>query len=245
MTTEHPNVNTPPAIPTVPQKPLGLKTAIETLLKKPERVVQEIRCGRPALLTGFIALVSLLCLLAYGVTAGMFSWGDQLWIAPLKIILGVFFSSLICLPSLFIFSCLSGSDAGLAQTGAVLACAIALLALLLVGFAPVAWIFAQSTESIIFMGILHLFLWIIAFRYAMAFIFRAFGLLKSSRKHHLFIWSVVFALVLLQMSATLRPILGTSDRFLQTEKMSFLAHWGNCLETASTTKPASKPLHSP
>ncbi|HBA85792.1 MAG TPA: hypothetical protein DCZ95_17045 [Verrucomicrobia bacterium] len=210
---------------------MGFRGSIESLLKKPERLVCEISRGRAGATASFMGLAALICLAAYGLTAGMFSWGDQLWAAPLKIMLGVFFSALICLPSLFIFSCLSGSEAGLAETGAILAGTLGLLALLLLGFAPVSWIFAQSTDSIVFMGLLHLFVWGIAFRYAMGFLHRAFGLLNSSRKHHLVIWSVVFALVLLQMSTTLRPILGTSDRFLQTEKKSFFTHWGDCLKT--------------
>ncbi|MEZ5305226.1 MAG: hypothetical protein R3F11_31975 [Verrucomicrobiales bacterium] len=36
----------------------------------------------------------------------------------------------------------------------------------------------------------------------------------------------LFALVTIQMTTTLRPILGKSDRFLTTEKKFFLVHWG-------------------
>jgi len=40
----------------------------------------------------------------------------------------------------------------------------------------------------------------------------------------------VFVVVLLQMSTALRPIVGTSDTFLPTEKKFFIGHWFDNLE---------------
>ena len=45
----------------------------------------------------------------YGVVVGKFSGGAQLWIAPAKIAVGTILSILICLPSLYIFTCRAGS----------------------------------------------------------------------------------------------------------------------------------------
>jgi len=36
--------------------------------------------------------------------------------------------------------------------------------------------------------------------------------------------------VALQMTTALRPILGTSDTFLPTEKQFFGTHWADCLK---------------
>ena len=47
----------------------------------------------------------------YGMVVGSFSGGSQMWIAPAKIAIGTILSILICLPSLYIFTCLSGIDA--------------------------------------------------------------------------------------------------------------------------------------
>jgi len=38
-------------------------------------------------------------------------------------------------------------------------------------------------------------------------------------------WSLIFILVGLQMTTTLRPIIGHSDQFLPREKKFFLTHW--------------------
>ncbi len=84
-----------------------------------------------------------------------------MWIAPAKLALGTILSILICLPSLYIFACLSGIDVRLRTVSGVLFAAICLGALLLIGFAPVAWIFSQSTDSVAFMAALHLILWAI------------------------------------------------------------------------------------
>jgi len=45
----------------------------------------------------------------------------------------------------------------------------------------------------------------------------------------LMIWISIFLLVTLQLSTSLRPILGRSDNFLTTEKKFFLQHWGEMM----------------
>jgi heme/copper-type cytochrome/quinol oxidase subunit 1 len=54
------------------------------------------------------------------------------------------------------------------------------------------------------------------------------------------IWSIVFLLVTLQMTTTLRPILGRSEVFLSQEKKFFLQHWGES-SGKSLPKQPSKP----
>ena len=65
---------------------------------------------------------------------------------------------MICLPSLYIFTCLSGSRRGWPRCGLLIGL-VMLMTILLVGFAPVAWLFSQSTESVAWMGALHLVFW--------------------------------------------------------------------------------------
>ena len=42
----------------------------------------------------------------------------------------------------------------------------------------------------------------------------------------------LFVLVLLQMTAALRPILGTADAFLPTKKKFFVSHWTDSLKSS-------------
>ena len=136
--------------------------AIEALLRQPRRLLFQLRQpGAGKLIVGML-FTAFICSLVYGVVAGTFSGGTQLWAAPVKIAAGLMISAAICLPSLYIFACLSGSQARLAEVCGLLAGLLMLMTILLVGFAPVAWIFSQSTESLAWMGFLHLMFWFVA-----------------------------------------------------------------------------------
>jgi len=166
-----------------------------------------------------------LCMLIYGVVVGTFSRGDQLWIAPVKMVVGLLISALICLPSLYIFGCLSGSQARLTEMVGLVAGLLVLMALLLIGFAPVAWLFSESTNSICWMGTLHLTFWAIATVFGLRFLSAGFKATKSRSQSGLYVWALIFVLVALQMTTALRPILGSADTFMPAEKKFFLKHW--------------------
>lgn len=194
---------------------------IETLLKHPGRILYELqRDERPVLMLWLLGF-ALLGMALYGMVVGTLAGGAQLWIAPAKIALGTLLSMLICLPSLYIFSCLGGADAHLRPIAGTLCGAVCLSALLLIGFAPVAWIFSESTDSVAFMGTLHLVFWLIGLAFGLRFL--------VAEKDHLKTWTVIFVLVSLQMTTTLRPIVGRSRHFLPTEKKFFVTHWWESL----------------
>jgi hypothetical protein len=208
---------------------------IEALLKYPGRIIYELHHNWHARLSGWLLLFALLGMAIYGLVVGSFSGAAQMWIAPAKLSLGTLLALLICLPSLYIFSCLAGIDARLRTVTGVFFAAVALGALLLIGFAPVAWIFSQSTDSVAFMGALHLLLWAIGINFGLRLLHAMNFVLSGSRQGHMKLWSAIFIVVCLQMTTTLRPIVGTSKNFLPGEKKFFLAHW---LETVKGTPPA-------
>ena len=202
---------------------------IEALLKFPGRIIHELENNWRAALPLWLLSFALLGMLAYGVVVGSFSGGAQLWIAPAKIAMGTLLSILICLPSLYIFTCLGGIDARMRTVIGVLFAAVSLGALLLIGFAPIAWIFSQSTDSVAFMAALHIALWAIGILFGLRLLGGMGHLLGGSAQNHLKFWSAIFIVVSLQMMTTLRPIVGASDHFLPTEKKFFLTHWAETL----------------
>jgi hypothetical protein len=205
--------------------------AIEVLLRHPRRMMFQLRQPGAGKLIAAMLLISIVSSLIYGVVVGTFSGGSQLWIAPVKIATGLMISALICLPSLYIFTCLSGSQARLAEVFGLLAGMLMLMTILLIGFAPVAWIFSQSTESLAWMGALHLIFWFIATIFGLRFLEAGFSH-SNARSHAGFhTWVIIFLLVAVQMTTALRPIIGTSDTFFPKEKKFFLAHWGDCLNS--------------
>jgi len=175
--------------------------------------------------------VAIACSLVYGVVVGTFSKGDQLWAAPVKICIGMLISAIICLPSLYIFTCLSGSQARLTEMCGLLCGLLMLMTILLIGFAPVAWLFSESTNSVTWMGVLHLSFWFIAVFFGLRFLSAGFSHSHARSSAGLNTWILVFVLVVLQMTTTLRPIIGTAKTFLPEQKKFFLTHWGENLNT--------------
>jgi hypothetical protein len=216
-----------------PSSPL---LVIEALLKFPGRIIYELQNNWHAGLSGWLLAFALVGMAVYGLVVGSFSGGAQMWIAPAKLALGTFLAILICLPSLYIFTGLAGIDVRLRTVIGVLFAAVALSSLLLIGFAPVAWIFSQSTDSTAFMGGLHLILWVIAIAFGLRLIGAMGRLLAGSTRGQMKLWSLIFILVCLQMTTTLRPIIGTSDRFLPGEKKFFLTHWFETLGKSGNSK---------
>ncbi len=87
----------------------GPIAAIEAILRNPRRVLYQLRQPGAGRVIVALCLIAVVCSLVYGVVVGTFSMGTQLWAAPVKIAAGLVVSAVICLPSLYIFSCLSGT----------------------------------------------------------------------------------------------------------------------------------------
>jgi len=170
----------------------GLLGVIEAVLRHPRRVVFHLHQSGPERLIGALLALAIVCSLVYGVIVGSFSGGTQLWAAPMKIALGLLFSSFICLPSLYIFACLGGSQARLVEVLGLLAGLLALATLLLIGFAPVAWIFSQSTESVAGMGMLHVAFWIVSVGFGARFLQSGFRHLAIRSPAGINVWILIF-----------------------------------------------------
>ena len=232
-----PAFNPPPMPSPLPER-LDFRTLFEALLRQPHALVDRLaKPGHRA--TGRFALLAVVSFLIFGVVLGCFAKHEQLWAAPLKIVAGLVIAGTICFPSLFIFATLAGSRMSAGQIAASLAGALSLAGLLLLGFAPAVWIFAESTDSFGFMGTLSLGSWLIAALFGLRFLKTAVRSAGAVQRSPLFIWSTVFLLVTLQMTTSLRPILGRSDRLLTQEKKFFLQHWSE--QFAKQQKPTDAP----
>ncbi|TDU80853.1 hypothetical protein EI77_00151 [Prosthecobacter fusiformis] len=239
--------NTPPPLPTASNMtnnmivepmsgPVTLINVIENLLKHPGRLLHECRKGQlkvPLLLF----LSTLISFSVFGLLLGSFSGGTQLWASPLKVTLGITAAVLICLPSLYIFSALDGLEARLGQIVVLILTAVALAGLLLLGFAPVIWVFSTSTNSLAFMGFLALIFWVIGLYFGSRLLLQAAQSQGMQSSAYLKTWLGIFVIVTLQMSTSLRPLLGTAETLLPKEKRFFIHHWfGNLTADMSRTR---------
>ena len=229
---------TPPGESPEEREPIvGIAAAVEAILRQPRQVMYHLRQPGSGSLIGAMLLVAAVCSLIYGAVVGTFSMGEQVWASPIKIAVGLMISALICLPSLYIFACLSGARARLAEICGLLAGLLMLMTLLLVGFAPVAWLFSQSTQSAAWMGALHLLFWLVATIFGIRFLQAGFSHSQARSRAGLHTWIVLFVLVMLQMTAALHPLLGKADTFLPREKMFFVTHWVNSFKDAPVQEP--------
>ncbi len=209
----------------------------ENLLKDPLKVVTGF--GKISN-TGFLVnviLINLVCLAGYGVIVGSFSGGIQWYMAPAKIIGGLMLAVLFCYPSFYIFSCLSGIDVKPGTAMLVLLAAVSVFSILLIGFAPIAWVFSQSTTTVFFIGFFHLLFWGTSTLFGMSLMMKAAHALKCRNMFYPLFWIMIFMITSLQMMTALRPIVGTADTLLPKEKMFFMAHWGKLFsETVDVPK---------
>ena len=232
MNTEQTSPSTPPAphasahrwAPEPFDGPVNVGSVIENLLKYPGRVLHALGSGGKGV-SRILLICSLVCLAVFGLLLGSFTGGTQLWAAPLKVSAGTLVAMLICLPSLYIFSALAGVNARLSQIFGVLIAAVTLTSLLLLGFAPVLWIFSQSSESLPFMGFLALVFWLIALVFGLRMLLAVSIMQMAQSVSYIKVWLAIFIVVTLQMSTALRPIIGKADTLLPTEKQFFIQHW--------------------
>jgi hypothetical protein len=230
------SVESPEGDPQLPES-LDFKTLFEALLRQPQELVERLARPNHRASRRFLA-ITIGSYLLFGLVLGCFAKHEQLWAAPLKIVVGIAFSGGICFPSLYIFATLAGARVTISQLIACLNGALALAGLLLLGFAPAVWIFAESTDSMGFMGALAVGSWLIAVTFALRFLKLAVWVSGGEKKSPLVIWSGIFVLVSLQMTTSLRPILGRAETHLPTQKRFFLQHWS---ETVATTLPPKVP----
>lgn len=222
-------------LPPLPDSP-NLRDLFEALLRRPAELARHQASGGAQALKSF-TLLAIISMVVFGFVLGTFAYGAQLWAAPLKIGLGLLFAGIICYPSLYIFSSLAGCQASATRLAATLGGMLALAGLLLLGFAPAIWIFAQGTSSFGFMGSLSIGAWLIALVFAFRFIRTVLQEHGTTQKSPMRIWCMIFLLVTLQLTTSLRPILGHSDKLLTNEKKFFLAHWSETFSESLPTKP--------
>lgn len=206
---------------------------LAALLKAPEQFARRLREDRTALRDGAVLLAAGLAFHAvFGFACGLFGGLSVAVMAACKGVLIALFSLLLCLPSLYVFCCLGGGAISMRQAFALGGAASAMTGLILVALAPVAWLFAVSTSSLLFVTMLNVFLWGAAILFVPG-VFRHFTRTGADGQiGPAGAWLLVYLLVTLQMATTLRPLLVEPDdgKWFVSEKRFFLAQFGLILE---------------
>lgn len=190
---------------TAPEEPRSMFGAVEEILKRPYDFAVRYGSRGSGRSTRHLAVASMLLVGVYGLASAFFQGGPTFLLATLKAPIILLASYLICLPSLYIFACLSGSDVRLGRLANLMAGSAGMAGLFLLGMAPIAWLFSVSSASVVFAVIFHLGVWLVAAYLGLRFLFVVFHDLAERRI--LVAWSILFVVVSFQVATLLRPIL--------------------------------------
>lgn len=185
------------------------------VLKAQGAVIRDVQQGRHlAAYVGRLFVSTLVLSAAYGAILGLFQPGVQTLFAALKVPIVVLGTCLLCSPTFFVFNSILGSKLSFPQTLAVVLYLASSAALVLVAFAPIAWLFTVSTQGNGFLRGLHLLVFGIAAAYGMRSLNTARRYLNyidaSQTPIHgrfLFLWFAIVLFVALQMAWYFRPLL--------------------------------------
>jgi len=218
----------PPAPPPIAAQELPRfagQGVIDRLIRGPDALLSEVDGSGGSSLLVSLAAIAFVGHLAYGLVVGSFSGGAQWWAAPATSVVGAALCGAICYPSLYIFASYSGAEVGARRVTALVLGLLAMTGVFLTGFAPVSWVFSQSSNYTSFIGAIHLAVWALS-------ILVGGRVLTSTLQHWnakgaglASLWLLILMVTCCQMMTTLRPIVGTSPKLLDPEKRFFLQNW--------------------
>jgi hypothetical protein len=190
---------------------------VETILRQRQQFFTEIREGvRIQEKIQAMLVASIAFLATYGAVLGSTHSLLQALSSAIKLPILFLATMVICIPTLYIFSLLFGSNQRLNQTVAVVMSAITIKAVLLLSLAPITFFFLLTTSGYQFFKLLNVFFFAIAGITGMVFLVQGIRLVAVSdeedgtkkRNLILYLWILLYMFVGSQMAWTLRPFVG-------------------------------------
>lgn len=190
---------------------------VEAILRSRDRFFEEIRAGLClAEKTRAMLISNIAFLAAYGAVLGSTHSLWQALSSAVKLPLLFLITLAICIPTLYIFSVLFGSNQRLQQNVALVLSAITVTAVLLLSFAPITFFFMLTTSGYQFFKLLNVLFFAISGTVGMVFLGQGMRIVSSadeqseSRMRGLlfYLWIFLYAFVGSQMAWTLRPFVG-------------------------------------
>lgn len=235
---------------------------IDQLLRGAYTSREHLRDGKINVPVGTLVFASLLMGAVYGACMGLFSaitrtdgegW-NQLLSTSLKVPLLFLLTLVVTFPSLYVFSALSRSRLGLADTLRLLLAAVGVNLALLASFGPVTAFFTFCTDSYPFMVVLNVSFFAIAGLIGLGFLRKALTaalgeegvppastegesarpvVMKQLSGTVFRVWLVIYGVVGAQMGWILRPFVGSPDlpfEWFRTRAGNFFAAFLDNLE---------------
>lgn len=207
-------VASPPKI----TKPFGAQNfgIVEKILRNRYEYFEEIREGialREKMNAMLISSISFFAL--YGAVMGSSHSLWQTMSSAMKLPMLFVATLFVCVPSLYFFSLLFGSNQSLGQNITVILTAITVTAVLLLSCAPITLFFLLTTSHYQFFKLLNVAIFAISGLMGVVFLYQGMKVVSgpegegaSTRKWVLLLWMFVYAFVGSQMAWTIRPFIG-------------------------------------
>lgn len=190
---------------------------VETILRHRQQFFEDIREGiNVPEKTRAMVMSSAAFLAVYGAVLGSTHSLAQALSSAAKLPLLFLITLIVCVPALYIFSVLFGSNQRVNQCIALVLAAITVTAVLLLSFAPITLFFMLTTTDYQFFKLLNVLFFAMAGWVGVLFLSRGIRTISTSdnlegskmRTVILYLWIVLYAFVGSQMAWTLRPYVG-------------------------------------
>jgi hypothetical protein len=207
---------------------------LSLLLKDPVAVGKEIAEGSACWRRSLVFLIWAMVFHAvFGLAVGLFGGWSVAGMTATKAPLIALCSFLLCYPSLYVFGCLGGAELSAPRMFLFGSSCLAMIGLILIGLAPVAWLFSISTASFPFVVLMTAIIWLVSVGFAFKYILKLQGKSASRRLWGIVFWFYIFVLVSFQMTTCMRPLLTKPEPgrgWWTAEKQFFGAHFASCFE---------------
>ena len=190
---------------------------VEAILRDRKSFFEQIRegVGVPEKIRAMLGS-SIAFLAVYGAVLGSTHSLIQALSSAVKLPLLFLATMLICIPTLYVFSVLFGSNQRLHQTVALVLSAITVMAVLMLSFASITLFFMLTTSGYQFFKLLNVLFFVVAGIISMLFLIQGMRAVSTSdgsqgrmgRRFVLFFWIWLYAFVGSQAAWTLRPFVG-------------------------------------
>ena len=129
---------------------------VGALLHTPGAVIRRINdASRLDTLIAGLMIATVVFGALYGIIMGLFVPGEQTLFAAAKVPLILLGTALLCAPTFYIFNAILGASFTFRQSLSLILCLTVAAGLILAAFAPIAWFFTVSTNSVLFLTLLH------------------------------------------------------------------------------------------
>ena len=188
---------------------------IEQILRNRRHFFEEVRDGFDLRAKVRAMLVSSVLFLAvYGAVLGSTHSPAQVVSSAAKLPVLFLVTLFVCVPTLYFFNVMFGSDQTVSQNVALILTAITVTAVLLVSFAPVSLFFLLTTSQYQFFKLLNVAVFAISGVMGILFLGQGMRLMRGSeagareRRWVLRLWMFLYAFVGSQLAWTIRPFIG-------------------------------------